>query len=366
MSFVFVLFAMFISGPLVLIDFLVFLTEKRNILSGGLLTLIESLTLIVYPLIYLWTSDFDMGNDCCSQSAFFSPTHRLTLYIIITICVIAYFYSKFRSNLAPPLLEVFVNAVLVGAVVLNIFLIAHGSEGWAFWLVGSGAIIILYFYQMLYNHKQILAAFQEDRSASGQSLNSIAHFILMQPLYKKAPLLFLFCLPVLLLLASVLLLFGQQPDSFIRAFTDTYNHGLSSLDCSNVTCPEGHFLCTIAASGHVAFVKPLRMGIRQNVAIKVNRQLLVSNAFEDLLAERLPFFHKPIRNMYNVIGGNCKKLYDALENKWLADAVYLVMKPLEWFFLFNLYLFDCKPENRIAKQYLHAHHRNLIDKRRTA
>ena len=35
-----------------------------------------------------------------------------------------------------------------------------------------------------------------------------------------------------------------------------------------------------------------------------------------------------------------------------ADAVYILMKPLEWFFVFVLYLFDQKPENRINSQYM--------------
>ena len=35
-----------------------------------------------------------------------------------------------------------------------------------------------------------------------------------------------------------------------------------------------------------------------------------------------------------------------------ADAVYLIMKPLEWLFVAVLYLFDAKPEDRIARQYL--------------
>ena len=32
--------------------------------------------------------------------------------------------------------------------------------------------------------------------------------------------------------------------------------------------------------------------------------------------------------------------------------VYLLMKPLEWIFVFVLYLFDEKPEDRIGRQYL--------------
>lgn len=36
----------------------------------------------------------------------------------------------------------------------------------------------------------------------------------------------------------------------------------------------------------------------------------------------------------------------------VADIIYLLMKPLEWFFVMVIYLVDKKPEDRIAVQYL--------------
>lgn len=45
----------------------------------------------------------------------------------------------------------------------------------------------------------------------------------------KIPLLLVLCLPVLVIIACLLLIFDQKPDSMIRAFTDTYHHGLSQL-----------------------------------------------------------------------------------------------------------------------------------------
>lgn len=38
--------------------------------------------------------------------------------------------------------------------------------------------------------------------------------------------------------------------------------------------------------------------------------------------------------------------------KLIADFVYILMKPLEWFFIVILYTFEQNPENRIAKQTL--------------
>ena len=47
----------------------------------------------------------------------------------------------------------------------------------------------------------------------------------------------------------------------------------------------------------------------------------------------------------------------------IADIdTYIIMKPLEWIFLIVLYIFDKKPENRIATQYIG---RKFIDKNKT-
>ncbi len=58
-----------------------------------------------------------------------------------------------------------------------------------------------------------------------------------------------------------------------------------------------------------------------------------------------------IRYFYDTYGYPVSK---HIRSAWAADVVYVIMKPLEWFFLMILYLFDEKPENRIASQYLPA------------
>jgi len=80
--------------------------------------------------------------------------------------------------------------------------------------------------------------------------------------------------------------------------------------------------------------------------------LLISNAFEELIAIKLPKIHRFVRRQYNKVGNLVHRYYFVFENKYISDFIYLIMKPLEWFFLVVLYTFDSKPENRIAKQYL--------------
>lgn len=160
---------------------------------------------------------------------------------------------------------------------------------------------------------------------------------------------FIAILPVLGILTIILLLFGQQPDSVILAFTKTSDWILSGEIAPPPVAYDTHYLCTVSLRGHRKLVKPTRYGIRRGERIVVNRQLCVANAFEQLLEERTPKFHKAIRTFYDTYGYPISK---HINSAWSADAVYLLMKPLEWIFVFVLYLFDAKPEDRICSQYL--------------
>jgi hypothetical protein len=118
----------------------------------------------------------------------------------------------------------------------------------------------------------------------------------------------------------------------------------------------------VAAKGHKKIVKPLRFGIRNGGKIICNRQLLISNAFEDLMQEKFPSLHKVIRKHYNKVGHFIHQHYNIFNIKIISDFIYLVMKPFEWFFLLILYTFDTKPENRIAKQYISNPDKLVIDR----
>ena len=80
----------------------------------------------------------------------------------------------------------------------------------------------------------------------------------------------------------------------------------------------------------------------------VNRQLLIANAFENILEQYTPKLHKIIRNFYDKYGYPLSK---HINTKLSADIVYILMKPLEWIFLFVLYTADKNPEDRINIQY---------------
>lgn len=98
-------------------------------------------------------------------------------------------------------------------------------------------------------------------------------------------------------------------------------------------------------------VKPLRYGERLGHKILCNRQLLISNAFEEWIQESFPLTHV-LRAQYNKVGNKIHKYYYLFNQKWISNLIYLLMKPLEIFFLIFLYTFDTSPENRIHQQYL--------------
>jgi|GEM_PF-43467 len=157
-------------------------------------------------------------------------------------------------------------------------------------------------------------------------------------------------LPLLGIIIALLMLFGQAPDSIIQAWTQTADWTFSQQVAPPSVPYDGHYLCTVAAGGHRRLVKPIRTGKRRGHEVLVNRQLCVANAFEQLLEERVPRFHRFVRTAYDRIGLPVARL---IKTPFAADVVWLMMKPLEWVFLGVLYLFDAKPENRIAVQYPH-------------
>lgn len=159
----------------------------------------------------------------------------------------------------------------------------------------------------------------------------------------------LVALPTLALVVLILMLFEQQPDSMIKAWTNTADWAFSQkIPPQNLIIDE-HYLCTVAAGGHEKVVKPQRMGVRHGHPVVVNRQLCIANAFEQVLEEKTPRFHHFLRRNYDRYGYPFAK---HIKKKWSMDLIYYLMKPLEWLFLLVLYLVDRKPENRIAMQYI--------------
>ncbi len=352
---VFILFSI-LAG----IDFLGFLIKKKRIFGKFYTKVIEVAVVIGSPWFFLYIFDIGLDNDCCNDSAVFSPEHSSTIYFWIITCTIAYFYCSFRKQIAPPIIEVLTNCLLLLGIILNVFLAFHLED--FFIISGNLPIILMFIIVLIQNNSKAVDLFDEENYNASNKLVVWSYQILTLPPVLKYSLLLVISLPILVVAGAILLLFGQKPDSAIRAFTDTYSHGLSQWDymCDNVIC-GGHYLCSVAANGHKEVVKPIRFGVRNDGIIVCNRQLLISNAFEELIEEKLPWLHKIIRRNYNHIGNAIHKHYHIFEKKYLSDVIYILMKPLEFIFWLTLYMTVRNPENRIAKQYISKSEKQLLN-----
>jgi hypothetical protein len=229
----FVLFLFFCCPILVLIHFIYGLFTNKEPLNTAVLRSAEIFTVIVFPWLFLATSDDGYKNDCCNDNVFFSPSHRLTIYVLIILSVAAYFYSVFRKKLAPPLLEVIANCFLIVGILLNIAVGMQENDLSSFALFNL-PIVLLFLLRLVKNQRLAVEHLKNPERICTNRFEEIAWKFLGLKVFIQIPLLALVCVPLLFIIVSILLLVGQKPDALVRAFTDTYRHGLSQLH-PNVT-----------------------------------------------------------------------------------------------------------------------------------
>lgn len=281
------------------------------------------------------------------------------IWFVLLFGIISYYVIIINYDKLSPILYCIFSSGLILNIIFTIMYLFHVKffvqgeypiNGSAYMIFGGFAYFsILYLLLII----ESLRKFINDRKTSNITYKNVfLKFInKLSMSYLTMPILWVISLfPIMIIIQLILILFGQSPDSFIQMFFDT-----SSYNLSQVPVPEpiqlsgdGHYLCTVSARGHDNIVKPVRAGIRHGNKIVVNRQLLIANAFENILEEYTPKFHKAIRYIYDTYGYPLSK---HINTKLSADLVYILMKPLEWVFLFVLYLVDSKPENRINIQY---------------
>ena len=281
----------------------------------------------------------------------------LTICVLCFIGLIGYYYLRICSlKKIPPLLAVFsISAMYIWLVVIVIFTVqVFGSGG----MVGRYSDLYLLIYPFCIACiiiRTILCKVREwnelEMERGKIQNNVILNFLdkilsnsRLWPIYALV-----LMLPLLGIIIAILLLFGQAPDSVIKAWTETADWRLSMKEAPQNIYYDEHYLCTVAAGGHKKIVKPLRKGVRHGHEVIVNRQLCVANAFEQILEEKTPHFHKIVRGVYDRYGFPVARL---IKSKWIADIIYIMMKPLEWIFLMVIYMCDVHPENRIATQYM--------------
>ena len=276
-------------------------------------------------------------------------THTVpTVIAIILVAIVGYFLVNFiRLEKMPPLMMVIgLASMYLGCALSIVWFVQIGFFGFLLilfplniWMITMRCVIA-----KVYEWKALQEI--QKRVYTKSWLGKCNEFLDKSSRWPVAALILMW--PLLGILILVLCLLGQEPDAVIKAWTETSEWTLSQRVSPQNVQYDMHYLCTVAAGGHKQVVKPLRMGVRHGHYVVVNRQLCIANAFEQVLEERIPHAHRVIRHIYDTYGLPIAK---KIRTKIVADIVYYLMKPLEWFFLAVLYLVDVHPENRIAIQY---------------
>ena len=328
---------------------------------------------VLYALIVIGLLINNLGLKAGEQLSVYSETGEkidgyaslsnetmITVIVLLILGFIAYgLLSTYMEQLSPILYLICRSLLVLNILFAAVYVTHTGFKHYddAFLMVASVVFLQMGYVSLsfLYIAKLMDVAnnFYKNKQEADFSESNKFMLLLYRFSFKcqKSPvLLLLISFPVLLIIQTILVLFGQKPDSFIRTFLDTssFNYLFPAPKPEMVVSGDGHYLCTVTVKGHKKIVRPLRAGIRGGGRIVVNRQLLIANAFENLLEDYTPRAHKKIRAFYDTYGYPLSK---HINNKWSADIIYIVMKPFEWFFLLVLYTVEKNPENRIHVQY---------------
>jgi len=336
---------------------------KKDELSKKEEIKVEVTTMIVgscFMFIFLASGFANIKYKDWNESIFHFEIHTpiatemmLTICIFILSAIVGYLVLRFAkiNKLSPLVLVLAMSALYIGVIVAGLWIcqvFKMSIENLILILFPLNVIVI--FIKVI---KDVIIKWNSEykdkrRGLKDNKLINLCNKILNNSL-NWPWLALIFMVPLLGILIGILALFGQAPDSVIKAFTETAEWNLSTKIPAQSLEYDGHYLCTVAAGGHKEIVKPIRLGRRGGKYIVVNRQLCIANAFEQIIEEKTPKFHYVVRSFYDKYGYPVAK---HINSKYTADFVYFLMKPLEWIFLIVIYLFDNKPENRIAMQYL--------------
>lgn len=95
------------------------------------------------------------------------------------------------------------------------------------------------------------------------------------------------------------------------------------------TAPPNCYIATAAANGHPKLVHSWTVQVQfaNGKSMRANKQLQTLKCAELALMAVAPRLHKFVRKIYDVVG---KSLAHKIQNPFLADVAYLLLKPFEW------------------------------------
>jgi len=302
--------------------------------------------------------DIDPFVEAC-----YSPiSYKNSVILILThlFALLSLFYLYFKEFKLPPLLiTIFIIFLTIGIISNFQFLnqiSIHDTSRIHLWNKGHYAGLQLSLYPTLLIIISVgllikLIRRKATVNTKVQYENKWLNFINKKLVGTKNLPLFsiLLVVPFLILILTILVLFGQDFESLTKVYSQTATWKFSQhLHPPTVDDRHGHYLCTVAAYGNPKIVKPIGIGRRNNKLIIINRQLQIANAFEYMVQNVSPETHKLIRHNYDKYGINLAK---RINNQRTSTLTYVLMKPIEWIFVIFLYSYFVDPENVIKKQY---------------
>ena len=344
--------------------FFSFLGLRNNVSIWTIISMwIHVFAFLVFIFYFLLNSnEYNVAIDIVDEGYTpFGWEHFWTLFTFYLLYLIAKGLLWWKSDSLPPLAWVVCNALVIIGILINVIIMAQTSfDHDEFDIILAGrldkfSITPFPFYPLitcisslyvLFKSFSIVAIRFDSYHYTNSTLNYLHGFLLQRKAYPLAIILVIF--PVFFVVTAILMLFGQDYDSMVKVFTDTTTWRFSQKMHPPPLDHQGHYLCTIAAIGSPKIVKPVRMGTRHGKPIIVNRQLMVANAFEEVIQKSFPKLRRVIRKNYDTYGYNLSK---KINTPLKSNLTYLLMKPLEWAFLIFLYLFCTRPEVLIKKQY---------------
>ncbi|EGD34608.1 DUF6688 family protein [Capnocytophaga sp. oral taxon 338] len=281
--------------------------------------------------------------------AFISGEYGLTFMIYFLLYHIALWTLWVRKAKLPPLPLVLCLCFLYIGIVLNVCIASQLIGGEQSQKELASFPIFSTFIAILVIGRSLMAVREElsTKTFKNRLLNKLNTFLSSRFTVLTWSVVLVF--PIFVLLTLLLMIFGQDYDAVVKGFTQTTTWAFSEKEHPPYLDHSGHYLCTVAACGSPRLVKPLRWGKRGGRPIIVNRQLQIANAFEELIADFSPVLHHFLRTNYDKYGYD---LSQKIKTPIASNITYLLMKPLEWFFLLCLYTFCLHPERKIERQYM--------------
>lgn len=116
------------------------------------------------------------------------------------------------------------------------------------------------------------------------------------------------------------------------------------------TQPPDCYIATAATNGHPIIVGSHEVQLQSGKSMRVNKQLQNLKCAELALQAAAPRLHKILRAAYDMTG---KPLARKLQNPFLADVAYLLLKPFEWIAILALNLVLPTWKDFSSKMYNH-------------